>query len=147
MAIRRPEVSRGDLIGAAYAEHAERLHRDLSRRSQQQHRDLVDDAFSYAWQRLVVRTDIELDPDRAFLGWVYVAALREQRKLIVERGRELSLDGSSIMPRPILLIHLKVAVRTAEKEMSAAFGHRGSKQRDIACAEKARDDRRARDGW
>lgn len=94
MATPASHARRNELIGAAYAMHAERLHRMVERSSAPEHRDLAQDACSFAWQKLVVRNDIAIGPDERYLGWLFTVARHEHWRLVRESRRELSLDAT-----------------------------------------------------
>ena len=92
MAVHGRRPTRDQLVGEAFAEHAERMQSLVERASNQDHRHLAEDACSIAWQRLAARPDIEIDEDHNWFKWVYVVAIREQWSLARKANREFSLD-------------------------------------------------------
>lgn len=89
----RPPLTRNETIGAAYGEHALRLHKAVARRTRPDLRHLVDDACSFAWMRLIDRADIEIDHDHHFVGWLYVVASRQLLRTIAKQQSTYALDA------------------------------------------------------
>jgi DNA-directed RNA polymerase specialized sigma24 family protein len=78
------ESNRSQRITALYERESARLQRHVARRVHGVDADIADDACSFAWAKLVSRTDIDPD-DVATFGWLAVVAVHASWDLA---GRE-----------------------------------------------------------
>jgi RNA polymerase sigma factor (sigma-70 family) len=85
-------LERAEEIARFYEHHAERLRRAITAKTSGLDAGIVDDACSYAWEKLLQRPDIDLDHKNAY-WWVHKVALRQAWDFGRRQQRERSSGG------------------------------------------------------
>jgi DNA-directed RNA polymerase specialized sigma24 family protein len=80
-------LERAEEIARFYERHAKRLHRAISAKTVGLDDGGIEDACSFAWEKLLQRPDIDLDHHDAY-WWVYRVAIRRAWLLARRQRRE-----------------------------------------------------------
>lgn len=95
-------TERAEQLARYYAANAGRLRSGVSRKTGGLDAAVIDDACAFAWERLVVRPDVDLRRPESF-WWLYKVALREAWRLGRAQHREQpagGLSGTDELPEP-----------------------------------------------